>query len=36
MADEVMVAFDYAHKIFLELDMLSNDLGQTSRNSEEY
>ena len=36
MADEAMVAFDYAHKIFLELDMLSNDLEQTSRNSEEY
>lgn len=25
MADEAMVAFDYAHKIFLELDMLFND-----------
>lgn len=34
MADEAMVAFDYAHKIFLELDMLFNDLGQTDRNSE--
>ena len=34
MADEAMVAFDYAHKIFLELDKLTNDLGQTDRNSE--
>ncbi len=29
MADEAMVAFDHAHKIFLELDMLFNDLGQS-------
>ncbi len=34
MADEAIVAFDYAHKIFLELDMLFNDLGQTNRDSE--
>jgi len=34
MADEAMVAFDYAHKIFLELDMLFNDNSKPEGNSE--
>jgi len=34
MAEEAMRAFDHAHYIFLELDKLTNDLGQTDQNSE--
>ena len=34
MADEAMVAFEWAHRIFLELDKLTNDNSKSEGNSE--
>ena len=34
MADEAMFAFEWAHRIFLELDKLTNDNSKPEGNSE--